>query len=142
MPSRFFLTLSQKWLYFQENREIFVNSLFSFVYCDVFVRFPQFDFMQLCVIGETGPHFSPDEDSDILGCWDTVLKPANVFVDVFMVQRPHHLGGQDSFEVGNVHDHPCDGVGPSFNRDLDVVVVPVAVRVVALAEKSYVLFVS
>lgn len=66
----------------------------------------------------------------------------DVLVQVLVVQGVHDGDINGLLQVCQIQDHARSRVRGSPDGHLERVVVPVAVGVVALAEKSYVLFVS
>lgn len=60
-------------------------------------------------------------------------KEADVLVDVLVVQLIHHGDVDVPLQIGQVHYHAGDRIARAAHRHQQLVVVPMAVRIVALA---------
>ena len=127
---------------------LFVRStLFSTVDNDVFLRFVQFDLVQLnvtVVLLKLSRELLPDEHGQVLRGADEILRAEIVHVEIEMlvINEIEHMRGDQRFHVGDVHDHACRWIDMADDGHFEHVVVPVPVGIVAFAEYVVVLLIG
>src|ERR1700677_1135704 len=80
-----------------------------------------------------------DRHRDIFHRWDQLTEFRKFHVQVLVIEAVENRRRNNALEIGDV-DQQSIGIGLAEERDLQLVVVAVAVRVVALAEDMSVLF--
>ena len=94
--------------------------------------------MQLCGL-EFGAEALPDGNGEIFSRRDRLEKFRNLFIQEAVIEGIEDLAVHDVFQLLKVDDESRTRIDRAFDCDFKRVVVPVTIRVVALAENALVL---
>src|ERR1019366_2058546 len=129
---------------------IFTTALFDFIashFKDVPRRLADADSLQLRPLARK--HLFPipfqpaaDLNSQILRSWYRVRKHRHFPIQILVIERQHHFPAHQFIQRGRVHGPPRRPLQRSPHAHFHHVVVPVAVRVIALAVQTAILFLA
>ncbi len=90
----------------------------------------------------SGFQFVPDPDGDILGGWNLAMQEINLEVQVPVVHPLEDFFVDQPADMPEVNNQPGGGIGLTLNGHKKGIIVPVPVRVRALAEYLEILFIG
>ena len=86
-----------------------------------------------------GVKLAPADHGDVLRSGNQGLKPGHVEIEILVVQMPHQALGHDELEFRDIEDESRLRIDLTFDRHIEVIVMPVKVRAVAQTEDALVL---
>src|SRR5438270_3693824 len=114
------------------------NSLLSCVFDIVVFSLPQDESGEFTRLHLRSKYF-PERDDDVLRCRNDTFHERNIEIEVLVIDDINDLALDDFLELRQVADVARFRIDPAVNRDVERIVVPVPVRIVALSEQPRVL---